>query len=94
MMVSAAWGGSLRVWDTITWQERTNFQAHTAWISSAVFLPNGKIVATASADQRIKLWDTADWSLIAELKGHLHEIWALATIAVDTCGSCRAGSPA
>jgi WD40 repeat protein len=37
-----------------------------------------RALATASADQRIKLWDTTDWSLLAELQGHLQEIWALA----------------
>ena len=51
---------------------------HTGMISSLVFSPDGKTLATASLDHSIRLWDFAARQLITTLQGHLNEVWALA----------------
>src|SRR5438552_3458211 len=37
---------------------------------AVAYAPDGKLVATASSDRRIALWDTKDWSLVKSLRGH------------------------
>jgi U3 small nucleolar RNA-associated protein 13 len=44
--------------------------AHAKQITSVTISPNQKIIATASHDKLIKLWNTHDCSLIGNLKGH------------------------
>ena len=51
---------------------------HTGVISSLVFSPDGKTLATASLDHSIRLWDFAARQLRTTLQGHLNEVWAVA----------------
>ncbi|MER5627344.1 hypothetical protein ABT061_40610 [Streptosporangium sp. NPDC002544] len=43
---------------------------HTYWVYSVVFSPDGKTLATGSADTSVKLWDVAGRKTIATLTGH------------------------
>jgi WD domain, G-beta repeat len=43
---------------------------HTHWISSVAFSPDGRMLASASADNTIKLWDSASGQLLRALTGH------------------------
>lgn len=51
---------------------------HTGAISALAFSPDGQILATASMDYSIRLWDFAKRQRLATLQGHLSEVWALA----------------
>src|SRR5262249_20012392 len=56
------------------------------------FAPDGKMLATASAEGTVKIWDAADFRERAALRGHKGAVWAvefspdgktLATVAAD-----------
>ena len=40
--------------------EKTN--AHSGWITSVAFSPDGTKIVSGSADQTIKVWDMVNWS--------------------------------
>jgi WD40 repeat protein len=56
-------------------------EGHMAWVSDLLFWPDGKTLASASADQTIRLWDLSDRgrpkAMGRPLRGHLHEIQRL-----------------
>src|SRR5207253_1269166 len=45
-------------------------RGHTGWISSLAFTPDGKLLASASADKTVKLWAIPDGRELATLQGH------------------------
>ncbi len=45
---------------------------------SAAFAPDGRTLATASADGRIRLWEVATWTIRVEFRGHRDRVTALA----------------
>lgn len=70
--------GKVRLWDVITRTPRGNLEGHTSKVMSAIFSPDGKTLATASADKTIRLWDAATGQQRAVLKGHTDAVWSLA----------------
>jgi len=46
---------------------KTKFQAHKRYGLKCVFSPDSTLLATSSADQSVKIWRTADFSLLSQL---------------------------
>jgi eukaryotic-like serine/threonine-protein kinase len=51
---------------------------HSSQITATALSPDGQILATASWDHSIRLWDAIKYTHIRSLKGHLNEVWSIA----------------
>jgi WD40 repeat protein len=47
---------------------------HTDWVISVSFSPDGRLLASGSLDNTIKLWRVADGSLVRTLTGHASDV--------------------
>ena len=77
----------IRLWDVASGKEIKRLEGHRACISSLVFWPDGKTLASASGDQTIRLWDLTDISNVPParvLQGHKLEVWKLALLPDNT----------
>ena len=61
--------------ETTDLQPITRIQAHSTYITRCLFSPDGKKLATASADHTIKIWDTSTFLLDKTLTGHQRWVW-------------------
>src|SRR5205823_5728831 len=59
-------------------------EGHLAWVGAIVFWPDGRTMASASADRTIRLWDVSDPAhpkpIGRPLRGHTHEVRRLALL--------------
>lgn len=51
--------GEVKLWDVPTGLEWATLRGHTASVEAVAFAPNGRMLATASFDRLVKLWDVA-----------------------------------
>ena len=56
----------------------SGLEAHRDTVSSIAISPDGKLLASASGDSTIKLWNLNDGSLVRELKGHTRRVNSVA----------------
>jgi WD40 repeat protein/serine/threonine protein kinase len=55
-------------------------RGHSNWVSSIVFWPDGKTLASSSSDQTIRTWDLATRTCTDTMRGHRAEVWRLALL--------------
>jgi WD40 repeat protein len=58
--------------------DRVTLTGHTGWIGAVAFSPDSRTLATASADNTVRLWDVASGRHRATLKGHTDYVCAVA----------------
>eukprot|EP01124_Arcella_intermedia_P025871 TRINITY_DN4726_c0_g1_i2.p1 TRINITY_DN4726_c0_g1~~TRINITY_DN4726_c0_g1_i2.p1 ORF type:complete len:217 (-),score=29.19 TRINITY_DN4726_c0_g1_i2:56-706(-) len=60
--------------DLTSFKELKKWKAHDKYVLKCVFSPNGKLLATTSADHTTKIWNLSDYSNIS-LQGHTRWVW-------------------
>jgi eukaryotic-like serine/threonine-protein kinase len=73
----------IRLWDVATGKGIGRLAGHASWVSSLVFWPDGKKLASSSADQTIRVWDVASRKCLDVLRGHRDEIWRVGLLPDD-----------
>jgi WD40 repeat protein len=68
----------LRVWDTATGAQLTEFTGHTRNIADAAWSPDGKRIASASDDGTVKIWLAEGGEARATFQGHRNQVSAVA----------------
>src|SRR5207245_11707502 len=56
------------LWDVATGKQQSQLLGHKSFSSSMLFSPDGKLLATASNDQKIRLWDVATGKELQQMK--------------------------
>src|SRR5579884_1223871 len=57
---------------------RLTLSGHTAQVNGVAFSPDGKLIATASGDKTVRVWDAASGKELFTLRGHTDEVWGIA----------------
>jgi WD40 repeat protein len=58
---------AVAIWETATGKEIATLRGHDRWILVVGFSPDGKLLASGSADGTVKLWNVATWKEHASL---------------------------
>jgi eukaryotic-like serine/threonine-protein kinase len=76
-------------------------EGHRSWIVNLAFRPDGQVLASASSDQTIGLWDVQRGALLARFRGHEDEVGFVAwspdgrqLVSGSKDGSVRVWDPA
>jgi WD40 repeat protein len=72
------WERGVFLWDVATGKEVSPFPRHYGEVKAVAFAPDGKLLATGSADCTIGLWEPGTSRLVARLQGHREPILAVA----------------
>ena len=68
----------ISVWDPTGQNLPLYLDGHKESVVCVSFSPDGKLLASASGDQTVKLWDTQTWQELTTLHGHEHEVHSVA----------------
>jgi WD40 repeat protein len=73
-MLAFAVAGDIEIWDIPQKKIAFRFNADERGVSSILYNPTGKTLATAGSESTISFWDAATGKLLAKLKGHSDQI--------------------
>ncbi|CAM9900249.1 unnamed protein product [Discosporangium mesarthrocarpum] len=85
-------GGEGKEWvppEPLAGTARQSVRAHEKDVNGLAVSPNDGLIASASQDRTVKLWQAGDLTLAGVLKGHKRGVWKVEFSPVDRClASC------
>jgi WD40 repeat protein len=69
---------TLRLWNLGDGSLRLIFEGHAGPITSVAYSPDGRTIASGSADKTVRLWSVADGRLLHTLEGHTDTVTGVA----------------
>lgn len=76
-LASLQWIDGPKLWSVSFGRWRETLVASSSRVRALAYSPN-RLLATAGSDQAVNLWDIDTGQLLARLRGHGEEIWAIA----------------
>ncbi len=64
----------ITVFNVATGKEIALLSNHLDFVFGTAYSSDGKLLATASRDQSVKIWDTQLWHELATIKGHSNSV--------------------
>ncbi|HMC67411.1 MAG TPA: hypothetical protein VKI65_20925, partial [Gemmataceae bacterium] len=77
-IVLAAFSALLLFHTQLRGAEPITLKGHSGWIGGVAFATDGKVLASASADKTVKLWDVDKGEAMATMRGHQDHVAAVA----------------
>src|SRR5262249_9174033 len=74
LLAASALDGRVTLWDIKSRALLHTFVEHRSWVPTVVFSGDGSLLASASADQTIMLYDPKELEPLRRLKGHRDEV--------------------
>src|SRR5262249_2236231 len=68
----------VRIWDVNKGQVVLTLNGHAHWIYGVAFSPDGRHLATASADRTVKIWDAATGKEVLTFRQHAGWVYGVA----------------
>jgi len=70
--------GVIKVRNALTGEPLASLEGHTRWVCCLTFSNDGQLLASASADQTLRLWSASTWTEHSKLRGHSDEVHSVA----------------
>ncbi len=78
LLVSASADQTIRVWDTVTGQQRAQLRGHTGAVHAVALNPEESLVISAGADRTLRLWDIVSGKQLKQLAALDETMYSLA----------------